>query len=830
LTFAADVPGTYVITLTPTASTTATAATVTFVVLPTTTPQAGGIITAAQSAAAGVAATANTITVTRGAGVANTDGQILGRVISTADSTDFPVGRVFGKVAGTTDLTAVTVGGTAATPTFAIARTNLATGSYTVNFFVDANSNGLFDTGEVNLDVTFTVVAAATAIAVSLSNPIAANVPGYNSVTITATITDPASTPLVTETLSTGVAALNLDLTNLAAGTPMVRVGTTNTYQLTIAVDANPASAADFADTYLTVHVGTLSTTAVQGTAALRVVVMGDLAATGTIEANDAVGIGTYNATTGLRQSLSADATTGALTVDPAVTSITFTGTAAAGQAGEYVRVTVTPTSTCVSSAAVWVPILADLSFTHTVTGTCATATSYTVAFDGAANDAGMTVTFTTPAPRWSTSPASFKAKYADKVSLTGTLSDQYGRALSSKEVTATVTGRNPLTKTLTTNANGQVTLEYTDASASTTVLVDSMTFSYVYLATATATTSTTLTSTAVTATFSATGVVVGSIVLTEDNTANTETIENAYVSGLPGTLTTYTATLKTATGAPVEAGVIVTFSGGADDIFYGSKVGVTDAFGQATVTVHRQKAGYAAISASAGGVTSNTAGAVLWSNSAGDRRHLAISANQSITPGSAATIVATVTDRFGNPVNGVTVTFSISGAGRLVAGDAVGNKTTNINGQAQIQVTSLATETGVLTALVTAAGGQFTDPAGFVGSVVAPGVKAGNTSASSTVTFAAAATPEVVVPPVAPTLNGSLNGRVLLFGSCQADEGDLIIYVKSPGKPWQEKAKTLECAAGEFDGSIRAPKTTKFFRVKQEGTGLWSSSVLIRR
>jgi len=81
------------------------------------------------------------------------------------------------------------------------------------------------------------------------------------------------------------------------------------------------------------------------------------------------------------------------------------------------------------------------------------------------------------------------------------------------------------------------------------------------------------------------------------------------------------------------------------------------------------------------------------------------------------------------------------------------------------------------------------------------------------------------------PTLTASLEGsRVLLFGACSADEGDMVIYVKSPGKPWQERAKTLECVAGEFEGSIKAAKTTKYYRVKQEGTGLWSASVLVRR
>ena len=95
---------------------------------------------------------------------------------------------------------------------------------------------------------------------------------------------------------------------------------------------------------------------------------------------------------------------------------------------------------------------------------------------------------------------------------------------------------------------------------------------------------------------------------------------------------------------------------------------------------------------------------------------------------------------------------------------------------------------------------------------------------------LAAAAAPVVVAPSVAPSLTAEQQGnRVLLFGSCMADEGDMIIYVKSPGKAWSEKAKTLECAAGEYDGDIRASKKTKFYRVKQEGTGLWSTSKLVR-
>jgi len=88
----------------------------------------------------------------------------------------------------------------------------------------------------------------------------------------------------------------------------------------------------------------------------------------------------------------------------------------------------------------------------------------------------------------------------------------------------------------------------------------------------------------------------------------------------------------------------------------------------------------------------------------------------------------------------------------------------------------------------------------------------------------------EAVVEPVAPELAITKNnGRVFLTGLCQIDEGDVVVYVKSPGKAWKELAKTAECFAGAFDADRIAPKTPKLYRVKQEGTGLFSNQVLVR-
>lgn len=95
---------------------------------------------------------------------------------------------------------------------------------------------------------------------------------------------------------------------------------------------------------------------------------------------------------------------------------------------------------------------------------------------------------------------------------------------------------------------------------------------------------------------------------------------------------------------------------------------------------------------------------------------------------------------------------------------------------------------------------------------------------------MATVAPADVVVEPVAPELSITKNnGRIFLTGLCQADEGDIIVYVKTPGKAWNEMAKTLECFAGAFDGDRVAPKGSKLYRVKQEGTGLFSNQVLVR-
>jgi hypothetical protein len=190
---------------------------------------------------------------------------------------------------------------------------------------------------------------------------------------------------------------------------------------------------------------------------------------------------------------------------------------------------------------------------------------------------------------------------------------------------------------------------------------------------------------------------------------------------GLPSATSrvTYTATVKDAAGLPVAAGALVTFTGGADDLFYGGKTGVTDEFGQASVVIYRTKVGAPAIKATAGGVTSAVSAAVQWTNdvldgdsttaapnaSSAKRQARYITLAADVTSAVSAGIIrftATVTDRWGNAVDGAQVTFAETGAGRFYNPPTSNQVTTNAAGQASIDLNSQAGETGAVSVTAT--------------------------------------------------------------------------------------------------------------------------------
>jgi len=170
--------------------------------------------------------------------------------------------------------------------------------------------------------------------------------------------------------------------------------------------------------------------------------------------------------------------------------------------------------------------------------------------------------------------------------------------------------------------------------------------------------------------------------------------------------------TVVTANNAPVS-GVSVVISGSgmnfADDAAVAdmtrasndSIVVFTDATGSYEAWVRSSNAGRQTISVNAQGATSSVE--VRFQESTGVAATMTISAPSTLVPGARADVVATVLDKFGKPVSGLTVNFKDNGPGVLNEASAV----TDIFGEAQVTLTTTAAESGnnTVTAFATIGG-----------------------------------------------------------------------------------------------------------------------------
>jgi hypothetical protein len=131
------------------------------------------------------------------------------------------------------------------------------------------------------------------------------------------------------------------------------------------------------------------------------------------------------------------------------------------------------------------------------------------------------------------------------------------------------------------------------------------------------------------------------------------------------------------------------------------SLVVFTDATGSYEAWVRSSVAGTQTISVDAQGATSSVN--VRFQESTGVAASMSLSVPSALTPGARADVVATVVDKFGKPVSGVTVNFKDNGPGVLNAATA----TTDIFGEAQVTLTTVAAESGTntITAFATIAG-----------------------------------------------------------------------------------------------------------------------------
>jgi hypothetical protein len=126
---------------------------------------------------------------------------------------------------------------------------------------------------------------------------------------------------------------------------------------------------------------------------------------------------------------------------------------------------------------------------------------------------------------------------------------------------------------------------------------------------------------------------------------------------------------------------------------------------GYAHVFLHSTTSGTQTVTATQG--SANDSGTKPWQGE-GARTIDAEPETDTNPPGSIHEVTATVRDRLGNPVAGVVVTFTESGPGEFRAGGSTFTATTDANGVARAEVTTLATESGdqTITASLPVTGG----------------------------------------------------------------------------------------------------------------------------
>jgi len=441
----------------------------------------------------------------------------------------------------------------------------------------------------------------------------------------------------------------------------------------------------------------------------------------------------------------STTASAATISASTAAKTITFNFTGGNYTAGGAVNVpvTITPgigTSATAITAPATVSINPDGTGTFVVTNAApASGDSYTVTVPKVTSGTlGFTVTYSSAKPQFRAVNQAPAAAFTSKTGSTNTLSaildDGYGVVQAAKSVTVTVAGRNPSTSIATTDAAGKVSFTLVDAGAVATGTSDTVTFSHAYI-------SSTGSAAAATATFAitytATGIVVGNVLVTASaTTATPDTVQQLGVIAAAAKIT-YTATVSDSTGLPLPAGHVVTFTGGTGDWFVGGASDTTDASGQATVVVYRNLNGFGNITATVYGV-SGSHSTTKWTTAAYAnanttvQRNIVVTKTADTTAGGIVRVTAKVTDRWGNPVTGVPVALSLTGAGRLLGSETAAG-TTDVSGSYQWNVTTNAGEIGdsVITVATTGAAGQTLDIADRISNggttYVVAGVTAGN-------------------------------------------------------------------------------------------------------
>jgi hypothetical protein len=317
-------------------------------------------------------------------------------------------------------------------------------------------------------------------------------------------------------------------------------------------------------------------------------------------------------------------------------------------------------------------------------------------------------------------SPAStqpLSVKNGGSVVYTVTQLDQFGNALPNVLVTLGGGSKNAVVvaPTKSTDANGLAQFTWTDAQAAAAVAAGLTTDAPTFTTSAGTVTGGTIT-------WSATGPVVGTVTILGGDNGTTTGVKSTTVTeydiaagdGAEAGVQTFTATVKDAAGN-LLSGVPVTWtvSGTTAGVLSTTATGYTTAAGVDSASVYGWVNGNYTVTATAGGIA-GTAGYTLRQQTALEAR--AISATVSGT-----IVTATVKDRFGNVVPGVTVYATKTGVGYFGAGVTSTSAATNTAGIAEFVIAGGDAEVTVSTldpnaAAGTKAYGQTCAAASFVG------------------------------------------------------------------------------------------------------------------
>jgi len=290
--------------------------------------------------------------------------------------------------------------------------------------------------------------------------------------------------------------------------------------------------------------------------------------------------------------------------------------------------------------------------------------------------------------------PSIINTATGSAITVSANITDQFANAWQYAAVAVTVAGRNTKSSNLVSDADGNVSYSYTDAGTAGTS--DLITFT----GPGTAVTRTVTYGTYTPATLTLTG---GNT--TAGVTAAVSTVQDINAGdGVEATTYGFTATVKDANGA-LLTGVPVTFTisgttGAA--ILSTTKTVQTGAAGTAKALVYGWVAGTYTVTATAGTITGT--GTITFGQTAkGEERAISVKAAGPIA-------TATVVDRFGNPVPGVTVYATKTGDGFFGAGVTKTSGTTDSAGQVEFVITGGSADVTVSTI-------NYADVAGSYGS-----------------------------------------------------------------------------------------------------------------